>query len=313
LHIPCSTSSKEWPQRDAVFTLDAKDSFVPTFALGALYRPLPWLELGASYNSKISIRSKGTGTSDLGSGLLEGLLTIPMEDQYTLCGPGGEIGALVSCLDFDIPQNATIAGRYIFRDAKGEERADVELDIRWEDWSASTITTIIVDGQIDIDGAGALPFNPSVNRHGYEDVFSFRLGGAYAIPIGANKLILRAGAAYDTRTAPKSWTRVDIDNKRRGTFTTGLAFETSRFRIDLGGGVVIEPDHTLEQCEPPDGPSLGYTGCSGTGEDAPVLDRDSPDPGQPLQGKLNQIESPFNAGTYESGYKLLSLGVTAWF
>jgi len=303
---------EEWPGRDAIFTLDATDRFVPSYALGALYRPASWLELGAAYNSKISIRSKGTGTSDIGGGILEGLVTIPMEDQYTMCGPGGEIGALISCLNFDIPQNATLGARYIFRDADGAERADVELDVRWEDWSASTVTTIIVDGQISVDGAGYLPLNPSVNRHGYQDVFSYRLGGAYSFAIGRNKLILRAGAAYDTRTAPQSWTRVDIDNKRRGTLTTGLAFETSRFRVDLGGGLVIEPDNTVAQCKPPDGPSVESPGCNGT-EDAPVLDRTAPDPGQPLQGPLNAIESPFNAGTYESGYRLLSLGVTTWF
>lgn len=304
---------EEWPGRDAVFTLDAKDAFVPSFGLGLLYRPASWVELGAAYNSRISIRSKGTGTSDIGGGILEGLETIPIEDQYTLCGPGGEVGALISCLDFDIPQNATVAARYVFRDESGAERADVELDVRWEDWSESTVTTIIVDGQISVDGAGYLPLNASVNRHGYQDVFSFRLGGAYSFPIGRNKLILRAGAAYDTRTAPLSWTRVDIDNKRRATLTTGIAFETSRFRVDLGGGRVLEPDNTVAQCQPPDGPSLDSPGCDGTGEDAPVLDRTAPDPGQPLQGPLNAIESPFNAGTYESGYTLFSLGLTTWF
>ena len=44
-----------------------------------------------------------------------------------------------------------------------------------------------------------------------------------------------------------------------------------------------------------------------------MLDRDRPDPLQPLNGELNQVQSPFNAGTYRQRYLLFSLGATYAF
>jgi long-chain fatty acid transport protein len=303
---------EEDPGAESVFTLDASDNFVPAWGLGLLYRPTDFLEIGANYRAKVEIRSKGTGNSEVGDGVIGGLMTVPVDDQYALCEPGGEIGALKACLDIDVPQMATVGGRYIVRDADGRERADVELDVRWEDWSSASITRIQVDGQVD-SGGGFLPLNSTLNKHGFQDVFSIRLGGSYSFPVAGNHLIVRGGAAHDTATAPDSWLRVDIDGKARTTLATGLAFETSRFRVDVGGGVVLEGDVTVDQCLPPDGPTVDMPGCGPGGEEIPFAERDRPDPGQPLRGPQNQLESPFNAGTYESGYLLLSIGVTAWF
>ncbi len=310
---------EESPGRDTVFALDGSDPFIgsypyiPAFGAGVLYRPTNYLELGASYSSKLEIRTEGIGVPGIGSGIGLEITTQPLDDKYTRCAKGGVVGALKACVNLDIPQMATIGGRYIFRDSSGGERADVELDVRWEDWSASTNTQFLIDGEINVEDAGYLTLNPLVNRHGYQDVFSFRLGGAYNFPVAGNKLIVRAGTAYDTRTAPASWARVDIDGKRRLVLTTGLGFETSRFRIDVGGGVVLEPDITVAQCSPPDGPTFTNPGCDGSGKDTPVRERTSPDPAQALQGPYNQIQSPFNAGLYQSGYVLLSAGVTFWY
>jgi len=303
---------EESPGSDSVFTLQAKDRFVPAFGLGALYRPTTFLELGASYYSPMHVRAKGTGNSMVGAGVIKGLQTVPVDDQYARCQKGGEIGKLEACLHIDVPQMVSAGGRYIVHDARGRERADVELDFRWEQWSHASNTIIQIDGQVDTNG-GLLPLNESLNRHGFRDVLSTRLGGSYAIDVGSNRLILRAGAAYDTAAAPDSWTRVDIDGKARATLTGGIAFETAHYRIDLGGGASLEPDITVEPCLPPDGPTVDTPGCGPGGADIPFADRTQPDPGQPLRGSRNQLESPFNAGTYQSGYVLMSLGVTAWY
>ncbi len=303
---------EEAPGSDSVFTLHAKDPFVPSFGLGALYRPATAFELGASYYAPVHVRSKGTGNSMVGGGIIQGLRTIPVDDQYARCQKGGEIDKLKACLYIDVPQMLSVGGRFIARDHRGRERADVELDFRWEQWSHASNTIIQVDGQVDTNG-GLLPLNESLNRHGFRDVLLTRLGGSYAIDVGDNRLILRAGAAYDTAAAPDSWTRVDIDGKARTTLTGGLAFETRHYRIDLGGGASLEPDITVAPCLPPDGPTVEMTGCGPGGADIPFADRIQPDPGQPLRGSRNQLESPFNAGTYQSGYVLMSLGITAWY
>lgn len=303
---------EEGPGADSVFNLDADDPFVPGYGLGALYRPTDFLEIGANYNSGIAIRAKGIGNSEVGGAGIDGLKSVPVEDQFAQCAPGGVEGALKACLDLDIPQMATIGARYILREPSGREKADVEFDVRWENWSNASNTKILVDGQVDTNG-GILPLNYSLNRHGYKDVFSMRLGGHYQIPVGSMRLHLRAGASYDTATAPNSWTRVDIDGKARALFTSGLALETARFRIDVGGGIGVEPTIEVEQCLPPDGPTVDMPGCAPGGTMTPFGDRTAPDPGQPLQGPLNQLENPFNAGRYESSYRLFSLGVTTWF
>lgn len=304
---------QEWPGREATTQVEGRDSSVPSFGLGVLYRPSGWLELGASYASAVKMRTVGSGTTELGGGVIETLETLPIPDADARCAPGGEVGAIKTCLDLQTPQMVTVGGRYVIRDTGGAERADVELDLRWEDWSAASDTEITVDGQINVSGDTYLPLTPSISRHGFGDVLSLRLGGAYSVPIARNQLVIRAGFAYDTAAAPDSWTRVDTDGKSRATIAAGVAYQTSRFRIDAGAGVSLEPTISVAACRPPDGPTAASPGCDGSGQETPVSQRTAPDPVQPLQDPLNQAESPFNAGRYESGYLLASLGFTVWF
>jgi long-subunit fatty acid transport protein len=301
---------EEFEGRDSVFTLEgASDYFVPGFGVGVLYRPSPSIELGANYNSVLKARAVGTGSAEVGEGIIDGVGTEPIPDDQVRCAKGGREGALKICFDLTIGMSAQAGGRYIFRDGSGAERADIELDLRWEDWSASADNLITADGREKLTGRF---LEPGLSRHGYEDVLSVRLGGSYTQPIGGHKLIGRAGVAYDTAAAPDSWTRADQDGKARTTIGLGAAYDLGRYRIDFGGGVVLEGDVEVEPCKPPDGPDTMDPGCSADGE-TPVLERESPDPQQPLFGKLNQLESPFNAGIYKSGYVLFSVGVTARF
>ncbi len=307
------TNYEEWEGRDSIFTIDVSDRFVPGAAVGALWRPAPWMEMGATWTSAMHVRAKGTGNSRLGGnvgGAFE-VETRPVADQYAVCATGGTMEAFKSCLSLDVPQTATAGARVILRDARGNERGDLEVDLSWEDWSAAGETRIIVDAEIVIDdGVATLPLNDSLSRHGFQDVWSLRVGGSWAVKLGGQRLELRAGAAHDTKTAPVSWTRVDMDGKPRTTLAGGLGLRAGRYAIDLGGGVVMQPDRTVGSCKPPDGPSLADRGCGTSGEDTPYADRVAPDPGQPRQGTMVQFESPFNAGSYESGYLLLHLGLT---
>ncbi len=300
---------EEWVARDGVFDVDVNDKFVPAYGFGALFRPTPAFELGAAFHSKVSVEGKGTGNAVLGSDLGIGdqhEYIVPVADEYAVCGTGGVEGALKACVNVNLPMMATLGGRYILRDEAGAEKADVELDVRWENWSSASDIHVIVDGQSGITG---LPINESILRHGYQDVFSVRLGGAYALPMGANKLGLRAGVAYDTATAKKQYERVDMDGAARLTLGAGIAYELSKVRIDFGGGYVIEPERTVDSCNP----TVSEPGCPPGTDDKPVADRDSPDPLQPLIGANNQVESPYNGGVYRSHYLLLSLGATYQF
>lgn len=300
---------EEWEGMDVDFAADAKDNFVPAFGFGALYRPISSVELGFNYRSASNVRSKGTGSVVGGSAQVGGItlsdLLQPRTDSPFRCGGGGTIAGFVTCLDLTLPQNATIGGRWILHDGNGGETADVELDVQWENWSNASQIKTRVDAETP---TGTLP--PSTIRHGYKDVVSVRLGGSYTLPVGAHKLSIRAGAAYDTETAPTSWTRLDQDGFARTTLGTGVSYEIPGWRFELGGGAILEGKRTVDHggCNP----DIANIGCANN-EEIPVADRDAPDPVQPLRGQLNQTQSPFNAGVYEQSYLIFSLGATAWF
>ncbi|MBL4632554.1 MAG: outer membrane protein transport protein [Kofleriaceae bacterium] len=299
---------EEDPGDDATFTLtDAVDKFVPSMGLGLLYRPSPSWEIGAVWNSKGEIRAQGTGNSVVGGGSTLGdIMIVPRPDDQVECDTGGVVGKLQACLSLDMAQNATIGGRWIYRDGAGRERADIELDVNWEDWSASTTSRVQVDGMVD---ANNMRLRNLANHHGFKGVISTRLGGGYRMDMGDGEIEFKGGVAYDTKTAPDTWTRVDQDNKQRLTLTTGLSYSFGRYRFDIGVGIVLEPDITVaDDCPGPDGfgPTVSEQGCNG---DTPVDERNRPSPGQPLFGEKSQFETPFNAGLYESGYLMFATGL----
>jgi long-chain fatty acid transport protein len=299
---------EEWEGFDADFAIEGRDKFIPSFGLGGLYRPHPSVELGVNYRSAQHIRAEGIGIATAGTGtLIEGLDVLqPKTDPPYVCGADGTIVAFKACVETTVPQVASIAGRWILRDANGGERADVEIDLQWEDWSAGVDVTNLVDAKTIT--LNKLP--PSIIRHGFKDVLSARLGGSYTIPVGVNKLSVRGGLAYDTEAAPVSWTRLDADGFARTTIATGVGFEIPGWRFELSGGAVLEGTRTVDHggCNP----TTMDIGCSGNTEVA-VSDRDAPDPAQPIYGVKNQSQSPFNAGVYKQGYVFLGTGVTAWF
>ncbi len=300
---------EEWEGFDVQFGVEASDAFVPSFGFGAMYRPRDDFEFGFNYRSKSSIRAKGIGLVRSGSGtLIEGIDALqPRTDAPFVCGGGGTLAAFTNCVELDLPQVASIAGRWILHDLNGTERADIELDVQWENWSAASTTTNLIDARTVT--LGKLP--PTLIQHGYKDVFSFRLGGAYRLPVANDALSVRAGLAYDTKTADESWTRLDQDGFARTTLAAGLAYEIPGWRFELSGGAILEGTRTVDHggCNP----ERGNLGCELDNEETPVFDRNAPDPSQPIYSEHNQSQSPFNAGVYEQGYVFMGMGVTAWF
>jgi long-subunit fatty acid transport protein len=224
----------------------------------------------------------------------------PLPDMYAACGTGGTRAALKTCVDVVVPMTATAGARYVLRDGKGEERGDLELDVRWENHKAATEIVVTVDAQVDNTQR---PLEKTVMRHGFQDVISTRLGGSYGFPLGFGKLILRAGAAYDTAAAPESWTRLDIDSSDRLQFAGGAALEGKSWRVDLGGATIFSQDRTATGPDPFVEPS----------PQPPQDGRTNPDAQNPQSGPSNQARHPINLGKYTSGYVIVATGVTFWF
>ena len=303
---------EEWAGRDSRFAVTAKDNFVPAFGLGVRYRPSPSFELGAAWSSAITIGARGTGSAQSGSGNeLAGMpaTVLPIDDDRAACAKGGEPDALKACVDFSLPMQATLGGRWIARDGQGRPMADVELDVAWEQWSAASDYDIRIDGMA-VAGAASIDLFPTVIRHNFKDTFSLRLGGSWQHDVGPGRLTLRGGVAYDTRAAETNWERADIDGAARTTVGLGASYQLKKVRFDLGGGAVIEPTRTqgttCNPVTPPPDPEQ-QPGCEG---DTAVT---GPDPIQPLRDPVDPIQNPIASGTYESGYALLMLGVSTWF
>ncbi|HEU4731061.1 MAG TPA: outer membrane protein transport protein [Kofleriaceae bacterium] len=321
-------------KKDAVFSVDATDSFVPGFGVGVAFRPTPNIELGANYSSELDIHARGDARSQLGpSAGLPGFQTaiVPVPDDSARCQAGGTEASLKACVDLALPQNAQIAGRYKFLDAAGKLRGDVELDLGWENWGKSCSADdldsgsctspgdyrVVVDAQAMIGAVpGGLPLNTSIVPHGLKNSYTARLGGSFHVPLGpprehedGSEIIVRGGVGYDTAMAKAGWFRADLDGAAHTTLAAGASLRTGRFEIDVGGGAIL----TGKQSNPnvgggaePCNPTATMQGC-GTAE------RQGPDPINPLLPANTQAESPVSQGDYKSHYLMFTLGVSTWF
>jgi long-subunit fatty acid transport protein len=333
---------------DAALEADAKDNFVPTWAIGALYRPTPNLEFGFNFNWRTVIRAKGKAASTAGP-------NVEFNMQPTVIGPTTALDARCIrnpsasdagtfeeqniCIDFQLPMTAQLGGRYKFLDATGKLKGDIELDVGWENWGkrcadsaafADGCTSpgqyrVVVDSAAYVESDGdpsnlteneiAINLKDSVLEHRFKDTWNFRLGGSYVLPIGTaaagTDIILRGGLGYDTQAAEKNWLRADIDGAARITTTAGASYRTKRWEATLGFGAILEGENTNgNDCNPPAGVD---TGCGPGGTERPVEDREGPDPVNPIVTPEQQAESPVNKGTFSSNYLLLMLGFSTWF
>jgi long-subunit fatty acid transport protein len=290
------SNGAEDPAQDSIVSLSARDTVVPAFAAGALWRASPAWELGAAYTAPIHIHAVGMSSTELGSALKEPLPGMenylePVAAGTERCAPGGSRDALPACLTLTLPQTATAGARYVVRDDRGTEIGDLEVDVRWEQWSKASDYTVVVDGQNHLLGAR---LEDTVVRHGFRDTWSVRLGGGGDVPAGGRLWHVRAGVAYETGAAPDSWTRLDVDGAARMTAGSGVGVDVGRWRVDVGGALIAEPHRSLR--------------------DVPMDDtataRVQPDIGVPLNPPDDQPYNPFNAGAYDGSYWIASLGFT---
>ncbi len=303
----------EWTGRDSEFTVDVKDNFVPSFGVGAHYAITDAIEVGAAWNSGYTIEGKGSGTARTGSGVLVGGVPVTIIPALEpVCEEGGTAAALKACVNVPLPWIATVGARYVARDRHGGQVADVELDVAYEAWSSASDFDIIVDGFGQVgDGPNpvGLSLQPTSLRHNLKDTLSVRLGGSWQTPMSFGTLIVRGGVAHDTAAAPDGWERLDIDGAARTTGTIGASLRLAKLQFDIGGGLVYEGERTQGTgCNP-----LPREGCTPGSTPDGRNDRPSPDPIQPTADPGAQLQSPFNEGTYKSGYTLLMLGVSTWF
>lgn len=318
-------------KKDALFTADVKDGFIPAFGLGATYRIGPFVELGASWTSPIVVKAKGTARSERGPGVDAMRQIGPAPEDEALCEPGGTMEAQRACISLQLPMTATLGGRYKFLDEKGEVKADVELDVNWENWGKrcdfdddsivdSDCTSpgqyrVQIDAGLYTNGSYQGPINgtsgANVVNLGLRDTFGLRLGGSYRHALGDKKLVARGGVAYDTAAAKTGWLRANFDGAPRSTFAVGGAYEAASWQVSAGVAYIHEGKNSNPGAST-DGsfcnPTESTFGCGGTGVDRPPSDRQGPDPTNPLLTPNTQFENPYNQGSITSHYLMFMLG-----
>lgn len=287
--------------KDSLTMIEAADWFVPTFGVGVHYVAGPRLELGASFTGPVPIRAVGTSSTQLGDDLKEPVPgvdndVVPVDDNQARCAPGGQPGAFAACVDIDLPMTATAGARFVARDPSGRELGDIELDLRWENWSRASDYRVVVDAK---NTALDMPLEPSVIRHGLIDTISARLGASARLGEGERPAVLRLGVSYDSAAAPATWSRLDIDTAPRFSAAAGFGVFFGRHRLDLGVAVFGSPTREVRDIELADTRDMD--------------DRVQPDIQVPSSSADAQPYHPHNAGDYQSSYVVGSVGLTSRF
>lgn len=308
----------EYVKKDGLFTLDAKDSFVMAWALGATYRATPAIELGAQYTGPVDMLAKGDAVNSLGpEATLSGQPITVLPSGTVRCAAGGTPDKLKGCVEFGLPMTATVGGRYKFLGEDGRMNGDLELNVDWQNWSTDRAGNyhVIVDAQVTTPSMPDNGIDLKENRvgHGLKDTFGVRLGGSWNFPAGANTVIARGGLGYETGAAKEGWERADFDGASRMIATVGGSYKFSRVQVDVGFGYIHEGTRTdSRNCNPVlDVPP--YEGCGPNDEQRPLEDRQGPDPINPIVNPDQQLENPVNQGTFKSHYLMFMLGMSTWF
>jgi uncharacterized membrane protein YtjA (UPF0391 family) len=200
---------EEDPTKDGDFLVDVSDGFIPQIQLGVLFRPTEFLEIGAQWTSGLSLEGKGTGEARLGANVspFGQAMLVPVDDVVAVCDKGGTASQLKACVTTKIPQFATLGARYVFRDGAGAEKADVELDLRWENWRSLP----------DPGGERHGPSHgrPGVRlRHGAAVMDARRHGREGAVHPDAGRRLRAVVAARRCRRRVRDRARADRDGRR---------------------------------------------------------------------------------------------------
>lgn len=287
---------EESVRQDNLFTAEVKDNFIPGFGLGFNYRPTPNLEIGFNYSSSLVVKAKGNASSIKAPGVSADREVGPVPDDIASCARGGKgivtgdaVDAQKACVSLQLPRTATLGARYKILDKAYREKADIEVNVNWENWGKTCDVDpvtgqftdlectspgqyrIVLDAGLYTNGNFAQPIEKNYVNYGLKDTYSFRLGGSYhifrspvsidpmspnegppfdAAPPRGSEIILRGGIAYDTAAAKTGWLRSNFDGAARLTTTLGAAFRTRRYEFNVGGGYVYEGTNTNPGASP---------------------------------------------------------------
>jgi hypothetical protein len=276
---------------DMLATVSGSDVFTPQAIVGVWYRPVAFLELGASAQViPTRIHTKSTLSIDA--------LSPQIDDQVALRRDGQPANDLR--LSLPLPLTARLGARYRHLDG-AREVFDVELDVTYESWSRverfhlegngllATLLAQTVDvGTIEVDKQ-------------WRDTFSVQLGGEWSLP--GDAVTIRGGLFYDTAVAPRSHAHVDFVSGAQLGGALGASLSLGAVELSLAHEYRHQPLRRVREGE---ARVLQETPASQCG--APFTDPDACHPQY-----LGRGAPPVNAGAYRAASHATSFDVTYRF
>ena len=209
-------SAPEDPSYDALAELKATGLLAPSANLGVILRPRPWLRVGLSGQLGYSLDAPATVR-----------VRLPSADVFARARQEGDTARMRMKLPAILRAGV---------EARPLEALRVELGYARELWSSHQSIDILPEDVRILDVTGIpSPFQvPAVSiPRRFKDSQSFRLGGEYALTVGAFALDARAGLSYEQSAIPAAYVSpltVDTD-KVSGSLGLGLRVG-GRWRLD---------------------------------------------------------------------------------
>ena len=247
------------------------------FLLSALIHPSDAIDIGLTYRPQIDLNSTGT-----------------IHPYPTVASPV-PLADFPASFSIKLPHILRAGVRAVSRYSDRTERADIELDATYENWSVEDFARVRSDNFLLGGSDGKLVVDVP---HHFNDTFSVRLGGAYNQRLGAlSRLILRAGAYYDSPTADEKWTHLDTYTSEKVGVTLGLGIKHKGFTFNVAYAGIYMPNRTVNN------------DCTNTPSDCLRA-------GSATNGTRWEPADPtvfINNGRYESTMHIVSLGMTVDF
>lgn len=203
---------------DSLVQLDVADRFNPGAVIGVWGRVAPDWEVGASWQTPMSIDAEGDLSLEIGGHYMFATTFIE----------GSRIRFRA-----ELPQIARAGVRY----APQGQGYDAEIDVVWEQWSVHDIINVKPAERIrlrSVAGVGDYEVQEFNVKMGFEDTVSVRIGGAMdGRHVGAEPITFRLGGFWETGAVPDETLTVQLVDSDK----VGLGFG---FGVDLAQGVKLD-------------------------------------------------------------------------
>jgi long-subunit fatty acid transport protein len=174
-----------------------------TGAFGAMFRPIPALQLGAQFRLGTSL------TADA-----------EMVTERPAATTGLKVDAKnPATVTLDLPWVLRLGARYI-KMVKTFEVYDIEVNGTIEGWGSTS------DSVTKVTKYDAYSNITATQKRGYENTYSARLGGAYNVDLDDATLTFRAGGFFDGSATAAPQTRIDVDSLAKIGSTLGIGYRT---------------------------------------------------------------------------------------